>query len=104
MVGHVPSPPHWTLLEIRWAEKAIAFYDSFACQGGYAADLERKMRQLLRICASTYEMEIDDASFTWIGEQVGHSEERRVAILILCSVACGRRTDGTAVRSSLRTR
>ncbi|KZV88473.1 hypothetical protein EXIGLDRAFT_772669, partial [Exidia glandulosa HHB12029] len=69
ILGHVPSPPHWTLLEIRWAERTVFFYDSFARRGGYELDLDRATRRLLRICEEYFRVTLDGDSFTWVGER-----------------------------------
>lgn len=70
VLGHVQSPPHWTLLEVRWRERKIYFYNSFARVGGYARKLEASMRQFLRICEGFFDVELDVEGLIWVGEQV----------------------------------
>lgn len=70
ILGHVASPPHWTLIEVRWRDRKIYFYDSFAREGGYASDLERKTRLLLHLCEEHYEEPVDAAAFEWVAEKV----------------------------------
>lgn len=64
------SPPHWTLLEVRWHERKIYFYDSFSRVGGYAAKLEASTRQFLRICEGFFDVQLDVEALVWVGEQV----------------------------------
>lgn len=70
VLGHVASPPHWTLLEIRWQERKIFFYDSFARVGGYAAKLDRSVRQFLQICEVFFDVQLDVEGLVCVGEQV----------------------------------
>lgn len=70
VLGHVKSPPHWTLLEIRWRERKILFYDSFSRAGGYAVTLESAVRAFLRICEELLEEQLDVDQLEWIPELV----------------------------------
>lgn len=73
VLGHVASPPHWTLLEIRWQERKIFFYDSFARVGGYAAKLDASVRQFLQMCEVYFNAQLDVERLVWVGEQVRNS-------------------------------
>lgn len=70
VLGHVQAPPHWTLLEIRWNESKICFYDSFARVGGYAEALESSVRQFLTLCEEFLQVELDVANLHWVPELV----------------------------------
>lgn len=70
MLGHVESPPHWTLLEIRFKAGKIFFYDSFARVGGYAATLESSVRLFLTLCEELLHVKLDVSRLLWIPEQV----------------------------------
>lgn len=72
MLGHVKSPPHWTLLEIRWRERKIYFYDSFSRVAGYAAVLEATVRQFLHLCEELLHVELHIDTLEWVPEMVSH--------------------------------
>lgn len=70
VLGHVKSPPHWTLLEIRWRDRKICFYDSFSRIGGYADILERSVRQFLRLCEELLNVQLEVDALEWVPETV----------------------------------
>lgn len=70
VVVHVEMPRHWTLVELRWSERSIHFYDSFSAIGGYASVVEQQIRGLLSICEGFFKQDLSVAEWRWVGEQV----------------------------------
>ncbi|KZV90036.1 hypothetical protein EXIGLDRAFT_771164 [Exidia glandulosa HHB12029] len=69
VLAHVPSPQHWTLVEVRWATRTIHYYDSFSTTGGYAKGVEKRVRGLLKLCGEHFKIEPNAAEWVWVGEQ-----------------------------------
>lgn len=74
VLAHVPSPQHWTLVQVCWATRTLHYYDSFSMKGGYAKGVERKVRDLLALCGEHFQIAMKPKDWVWMGEQVRRDE------------------------------